>query len=56
MKVKKLKEQLQHLSNNTEIQICVGCKLYQIDDITTVIDMDTNIGSFVINVKESVNE
>lgn len=52
MKVKEHKQQLEHLADNTEIQICVGHKLYQIDDITTVIDMDTNIGSFVINVKD----
>jgi len=52
MKVKEHKQQLEHLSDNTDIQICVGHKLYQIDNITTVIDMDTNIGSFVINVKD----
>ena len=55
MKVKEHKQQLEHLSDNTDIQICVGRKLYQIDNITTVIDMDTNIGSFVINVKEDNN-
>ena len=50
--VKELKERLSKLQEDAQIQIGDGYRLKDIDNITKVIDMDTNIGIFVINIKE----
>lgn len=63
MTVKELKESISKLPDNAKIQIAYNfkvntlygmsdrCQLKDIQDITKVIDMDTNMGYFVINSK-----
>jgi len=61
MKVKDLKLMINKLSEDADIKICVNMInlqgnyrgiLKEIDDISTVIDQDTNKGRFVINTVE----
>ena len=37
----------------SQVRICIGNQLYDIDHIDTVIDMDTNKPNIVIHVKEN---
>ena len=50
--VKELKERLSRLQEDAQIQIGDGYRLKDINNITKVINMDTNIGLFVINIKD----
>ena len=64
MTVKELKSIISKLPDNAKIKIAYNfkvdtlygksdrCQIKDIDDIATVIDQDSNMGSFVINTKE----
>lgn len=43
---------MNHHDIDSRVRIHIGNQLYDVDDISTVIDMDTNKPNIVIHVKE----